>query len=873
LEPQFGLFTTDTHLVVRTWDAWLERVTSRPAAEVNGKLLTEIYPEIESRGLIGAFRRVLDDGAVELLAPALHEYLIPCSPQTDGTQFRRMQQRAVIAPLRDGSKITGLVVTIEDVTARRQSELQGRDELADESWRTRREAVERILTQPSETTVTELLRRMRQEHRDPNLLNSVLPLLASGAWETLQPLQDLTCDPDAEVRMYSALALGDLRDRRAIPALLRLLQDGDTNVQYHAIEALAKLRASEAAGPLTEIVQSGGFFLAFPALDALAAIGDPTVAPRLVPLLRDDALRPACVTALSKLGDHSVVEPLVLLMDHPPLVSTVVEALTTLHQRYEYQLGEGEYIAELVNRHITPTGTQNLLHALNTTTGDALRMLVRVLGWVGSERVIGGLTHLLGSASVRSEVIETLVRHGDEVTGPLCRQLESDDLEIRRSAIAALSRIGHPDSVSPLITLLQDPELSVDAAGALARIGDRRAYEPLLCLLAHDRAAVRQAAIAALNSLGDPRMPQDIRHLITDANPHIRESAVRIAGYFGYSDCVALLTDRANDENENVRRAAIESLANFEDESVVPLLRVAIRDDSPKIRTAAAQSLGQLQGVAAVPELIQTLKDSDPWVRYYVLQVLGQIRSPESVDAVAGVLREDKAPQVRIAAAEALGSIGGRRIVSILAPYVGSENCDLARAALLALGAVAHPDALDPILNALRSDDSSRRLDAVRAIAARRDNEAAEMLQWTAAADPSEEVAERAIEELAKIATAESVSALLRLASDRRLREKAITGISRLGPKHLQHIKAGLFSPQLETRRAAVEVLGRMKHPEASEALRTALDDDRPEVRLAALLALRRLGSVISGRKVWTMAYNDPDPGVREAAEKALDQR
>jgi HEAT repeat protein len=858
LKSQFGIFTTDVHLAVRTWDAWLERVTARKAAEVVGKLLTEVFPEIESRGLIAALRRVLETGAVELLAPALHEYLISCPPQTSNTTFARMQQKVVIAPLREGTGITGLVVTIEDVTARRQSELQLGNEFADANWRTRRDAVERMLTEPSETPVTELIRRLRDEHRDPNLLNSVIPLLASGVWETLQPLQELTRDQDAEVRMYAALVLGDLRDHRAIPALLRLLTDKDKNVQYHAIEALAKLRASEAAGALIEIAESGDFFLAFPALDALAAIADSTVATRLVPILRNDGLRPAAITALSQLGDHTVVEPLVSLMDHSPLVSTVVEALTTLHRRYDIQFGEGEYIAELVASHITTAGTQNLLDSLNTSTGEPLRMIVRVLGWVRSERVIGGLTQLLGSPSVRSEVIETLVRHGSKVTVPLCGQLGSEDLEIRRSAINALSRIGDPDAVPALIPLLQDSELSVETAGALARIGDRRAYEPLLSLLSDDRAAVRMAAIAALNSLGHPRMPEDIQRLLKDSHPSARESAVRIAGYFGYRECAASLMDCVHDVDENVRRAAIENLGNFENQSVVPLLRDAI---------------GQVEGAAAVPDLIEALRDSDSWVRYYVVQSLGRICSPESIEAIAAVLREDKAAQVRIAAASALGSIGGRRIVAILAPYVDSENRDLARAALLALGAVGHPDALGPILAALKAEDYSRRLDAVRAIAVRRDNEAAEALQWTAAVDPIEEVATTAIEELAKHATPASVAALLRLTSDRRLREKAIAEISRLGPKHLEQIKAGLASPQLEIRRAVVEALGRMRHPEASEALRTAMDDDRPEVRLAALLALKRLGSLVAGRKVWNMAYNDPDSGVREAAGQALDQR
>jgi HEAT repeat protein len=872
LKAQVGIFTTDIHLVIRTWDAWLERVTLRAAADVCGRPLTEAFREIQTRGLISPFLRALEQGAIEFVSSALHGYLIACPPQTHTTKFQQMQQRAVIAPIREELKITGLVVTIEDVTDRRASEIEGGDALASQDWRTRRQAVEEVLAEPAATPVAELISKLRQGHRDPSLLNSVLHLLTSGAWDTFDSLIELTDDDEAEIRMQAALALGNLKDRRAIATLSKMLKDADLNVRYHAIEALGKLKASETVNALAEIAESDDFFLAFPALEAIATIGEPTVATRFVPLLHNEILRTGAIGALSKLGDHTVVEPLAFMMDQPRLVSTVVEALTTLHQRYERQFGEGEYIAELTAQHISKAGTENLLKALSIATGEPLRMVVRVLGWVGaeSEAVIGGLTSLLGSPTLRSEVIETLVRCGQQVTVPLCRQLESEELETRRAAITALGRIGDPACVPSLIGILRDPELTVDAAAALARIGDRRAYEPLLELLVHDRPAVRQAAVGALNSLGHPRMPHDVRRFLMEANPYMRESAVRIAGYFGYPECADLLLNCLKDPNENVRRSVIESLPNLQDKRVLPILRLAICDESPRIRTAAAQSLGHLEDAAAVPELVRAIKDSHVWVRYYASRALGQIRSPESIDALADVLRDDEATQVRVAAADALGSIGGRRAVSILAPFVNSEDRDLGRAALLALGAVGHPDALDPILSILRSNDSFRKLDAVRAVATRADRDAAEILQWTAAADTNEAVGQAAVAELARMATPESIAGLLRLTSDRRLRETAIEAISGLGPKHIERIKGGLSSPQLETRRAVVEALGRMKHPEASEALRVALDDDRPEVRLAALIVLRRLGNLVSDRKVWSMAHNDPDPGVREAAAQAL---
>jgi HEAT repeat protein len=848
----------------------MEKATSRSFADVRGKKLADLFPDIESRGLIVPFRRVLEQGVVELLSPALHGYLISCPPSSQSSQFQNMQQRVVIAPVRDGDGITGLLVTIEDVTERRDRERQNVTALGAEDWRARRGAVEKILSESSDTLVSELVKRLRREHRDPALLNSVLPLLSSGAWETLEPLTNLTSDVDAEVRMYASQALGNLKDRRAISVLTALLKDADINVRYQTIESLAKLRAVEAADALVEIAESREFYLAFAALDALKAIGESSVAPRLAPLLDDDMLRPAAIGALAQLGDDSIVAPLVTMMDRPGLVPIVAEALSILHQRYSRQFDEGDYIKDLVRNSITPTQAETLLTALHSTSGSALHAVVRVLGWIGGQTVITQLTRLLGSPELRSEVVETFVRHGRGATTLLVEQLRADDLETRRSAVNALGRIGDPDSVPKLVEALQDPDLTVDAAGALARIGDGRAYDALLPLLGDDRAAARRAAIGALHSIGDPRMVRDVTRMLTDRRARIRESAVRIAGYFGYPECSELLLQSIHDEDENVRRAAVENLPNLDEALVLPVLTTAIRDESPKIRGAAVQSLGHLESVAAVPSLLRALNDTDPWVRYYTARALGHIRSPESIDALANTLRSDPANQVRIASADALGSIGGRRTVAFLAPFVDSEDRDLAQAALLALGVVGHPDAVQPLLAALRSNDSARRLVAVRAIAARRDADAVETLQWTASADSDETITQAAIEELSRMATPESIGALLRLTSNRRLREAVIEQISGLGLTHLGLIRSGLSSPHPETRRAVVEILSRMKHPEASEALSAALDDDLPEVRLSALRALRRLGSQLWQRKLWNMAHADPDPVVREAAAQGL---
>ena len=721
-DSSIGVFTTDAGLVIQIWDAALARLTGIRADAACGRPLAELLPNLEERRLLARFRRVLDEGVVEVLAPAFHHYLIPCPPATASERFDMMQQRVTIAPLREEGRIVGALVTIEDVTARLERERAlseqlthadedarlsaartlARDEtlepaqpllgaLKDESWRVRRVAVEGLSRRAAPDAIAALLASVRENHHHLGLLNSALQVLAMSDVDTLSPLVEFLNGEDVDLRMQAALALGEQRDARAAPALLGALEDADANVRYHAIEALGKLRANEAADALARVAETRDFFLAFPALDALTRIGDARVAPRVVPLLEDEMLREAAADVLGQLGDEETIAPLAALLNTPGAPTpAVARSLAALHDRYEKQYGEGAYISDLSRAAINPTGAQNLLdslNALNDSSAEELRPLALVVGWLEGPAVERALTRLLGHADARGEVIEALVRHGSRVTELLVEQLGSEDLEIRKAAVVALGRIGDARAAPALIEVLdEDAELVIPAADALAKIGDPRAFEALLTLVGDPSAGVRQSVVGALNSLGLPSMPSRVLPLLEDDDPNVRESAVKIAGYFGYTECVELLLKRCHDEDERVRRAAVEHLPFIEDERATPALVSALKNETPKVRAAAAGALALAEGTEVSASLIEALGDEDSWVRYFAARSLGRLKVAESADALAALARDDKANHVRIAAVEALGQIGGETAVKAVTPLLKSDEPDLVRAAADALG-------------------------------------------------------------------------------------------------------------------------------------------------------------------------------------------
>jgi len=701
------------------WDAALERLTGIPADSARGKPLVELIPDLEERRLLARFRRVIDEGVVEALAPAFHRYLIPCPPAAPSERFDRMRQRVTIAPLREEGRVVGALVTVEDVTARIERErtlseqLAGAGEdarvsaalalaedeslepsrpllaaLGDESWRVRRAAVEGLARRAAPDAIAALLASVRENHHNLAVLNSALRVLLMSDVDTLSPLVEFLNGEDADLRIQAALALGEQRDARAVPALVGALGDEDANVRYHAVEALGKLRAAEAADALAGVAETRDFFLAFPALDALRQIGDARVVPRVLPLLEDELLREAAAELLGELGDEEAVTPLARLLNAPHAPTrAAARALAALHDRYAELYGEGAYIADLSRAVINPTGAQNLLEALWGQQPGELRPLALVVGWLEGATVERALTRLLGHRDARGEVIEALVRHGPRVTDLLTEQLGSEDLEIRKAAAVALGRIGDARAVPALTEAREgDAETVIAAADALAKIGDAGAFEPLLARVGDPNAAVRQSVVGALNSLGAPEMPARVLPLLGDADPNVRESAVKIAGYFGYAECADLLLERCRDEDERVRRAAVEHLPYLEDERAAPALAGALRHGTPRVRAAAAAAMAQSEGPEVSTHLMEALADEDSWVRYFAARSLGRREVAESAEALSALARGDKSNHVRIAAVEALGRIGGEAAARAVSPLVNSDDTDLARAAAGALG-------------------------------------------------------------------------------------------------------------------------------------------------------------------------------------------
>ena len=655
-----GIFTTDAELRVQVWDAALEQMTRISAASVRGKSITEIIPNLESRRLLTRFWRVLEDGTVEILAPAFHRFLIPCPPRAQSEHFAEMRQRVTIAPLTENEQIRGLIVTIEDVTTRVEREIELTDQLKnpddatrlgaakaiseetenlsgetavpiiealdDKNWRVRRELADGLSRRAAPEAIAALLRAMREKHLDFAVLNSALKVLQATSVKTTEPLIEFLEGADADLRMQAALTLGEQRDAQAVPALMKALEDENANVRFHAIEALGKLTAAEAVGKLIEIAEQRDFFLSYAALEALREIRDEDSAPHVLPLLADDGLREAAIETLGAVGGVETVAPLVeLLNEDRRAAGAVAHALGELAARFQNDSG----VAEHARRAVNESGKSNLLAALEAAKETDAPPLIRLAGWLADENLRGKLGELLENENLREEAARGLVQHGAAAVDLLIERIDTSD-----------------EQTHPTI------------ARALGNIGDERAFGPLVVLLETGGAAARLAAAEALKALAHPETVERLCGLLDGSETAVREAAIRVIGYFGAKGCEEKIFEYCADADERVRRAAIEQLPFIAHERSVPTLIRALKEGTSRVRETAAKALAQVKSEESIGALRAALSDEDSWTRYFAVRALGALGDAGVRAELSEMADADAAEHVRAAAREVLGGLG-----------------------------------------------------------------------------------------------------------------------------------------------------------------------------------------------------------------------
>jgi HEAT repeat protein len=201
-------------------------------------------------------------------------------------------------------------------------------------------------------------------------------------------------------------------------------------------------------------------------------------------------------------------------------------------------------------------------------------------------------------------------------------------------------------------------------------------------------------------------------------------------------------------------------IPSWEVDRAVSLLINSLGDPSPRVRESAGGGLVQLGPRAgqAAPRLISVLNDEDRFVRSTAARALGFIIDAGSADRSAAVAAltatlEDKDPEVRLAAAEALVKLGeAQKAAGILvAACVGTDPYFRARARPILCRANDPRPFVPMLVEQMRDQDARRRDETFQTLLLIASPEAMRSALNSSLADDNREIHEWAAARLKRI--------------------------------------------------------------------------------------------------------------------------
>lgn len=205
-----------------------------------------------------------------------------------------------------------------------------------------------------------------------------------------------------------------------------------------------------------------------------------------------------------------------------------------------------------------------------------------------------------------------------------------------------------------------------------------------------DNPVVRAAAVESLEAAGAEEALPWIRMALLDDHPGVRFAACMAVGALRDRSAESMVRQRLDDQDASVRAAAVFALHRLGDDSMnARLPAYLLESPDAAVRRNAALIIGRMENPSGLRVLARAMKDGDPGVRQHALEgmarlgnaearqqlvfmtgsgvgseevfaihALAELRDPAYRDNFRYKLSQGSHPEVRLAAARALGLLG-----------------------------------------------------------------------------------------------------------------------------------------------------------------------------------------------------------------------
>ncbi|UCG78763.1 MAG: HEAT repeat domain-containing protein [Nitrospirota bacterium] len=463
--------------------------------------------------------------------------------------------------------------------------------------------------------------------------------------------------------------------------------------------------------------------------------------------------------------------------------------------------------------------------------------------------------------------------------------LGSDNTEEKRQAVDALKESADKADIPFLIEAMKDQSWRVrkTATGILKQQFEVDQYiDGVISLLyIEDNAGARNSAIDMLVSLGKTVIPDLLKAFETD-NHDVRKFVIDVIGEISDDRALPLLLTALKDEDENVKASAVEHLGKLKEPSVVDALIEILGGDDLWIAYPAADALGRIGDRKAIAPLISSLENKT--LREPSLRALGCFAEPDTLDSIIPLLmtgsRSVKEEVLRTVNRFYKKGVDEDIIVGKLSNYLGDEafdvllkfawsnKADIRLSAILMLGIMKDPKAVQPLLDMTSEEEFRDEIKKALVFIGRASPDFIMGLFDTLNIFQRRFIVDVAVE-TGRVEFSGRFEELLG-DDDGHVRGSAATGLAKLGdPSKAALIRPLLKDGYMDVQEAAVDALVLLKEGIKTDDLISGLSDDDVRIRRNCCLILGNINAIEALSSIGFLV-KDADVSVRRSAVRSL---
>ena len=261
----------------------------------------------------------------------------------------------------------------------------------------------------------------------------------------------------------------------------------------------------------------------------------------------------------------------------------------------------------------------------------------------------------------------------------------------------------------------KDADVRAYAATALGELGETKSVPELVRVLAdwetleYEDTHFLEMVVEALGKLGDTSAVPALIPLLQSQQDNVLLKTVLALKKLRDRSATQALTALLHWPTPTVRRRVLETLGQTGDLSLVSVIGESLRyDDSPEVRAAAAHALGELKAREACSCLEDALRDEFP-IRCQAVIALGAIQEKSTLAALMAMLK-DAAPEVRYHAVQAIAKFKDRKTLKAVAALLEDSDPMVRNGAAKVLEQFGDDNSVKEIVRRVRKRDLLARL-------------------------------------------------------------------------------------------------------------------------------------------------------------------